>query len=382
MKILICGIDGYLGWALAQYLGRKGHRIFGIDNLSRRAMVYEVGGDSLIPIQTLQQRQKAFKDEIGDIEVLEFSLLDFNMLRQVLFMWMPDVVVNLGQMPSAPYSMIDFDHAAFTHSNNVLGNLALLYAMHEICPEAHLVKLGTMGEYGTPNIPIAEGYFEVEYKNKRDRIMYPRLPGSFYHATKVHDSVNIDFANRIWGVTCTDIMQGVVYGTRIPDMDVNEAFRTRFDYDGVFGTAINRFVVQSIEGHPITLFGKGHQKRGFLPLKDSMQCISIIIDNPPESGTYRVINQIEEVYDLTELADNVVLVAKEFGFNPTVANIENPRVEKEDHEYDVDHSTLLDLGYEPTSDMLSELRTMFEDLISFKDRVKKSAIMPTVAWRK
>jgi len=381
VRVLICGIDGYLGWPLAQFLGCKGHKIFGIDNLSRRKFVKKFGGNSLIPISSISKRQKVFRRFIGEIEILKFDMTNFNFLKSALIKFKPDVIVNLGQIPSAPYSMIDFKHASFTHFNNVIGNLSLLYAIYEVCPEIHLIKLGSMGEFGTPNIPIAEGFFEIEYKNKKDRVMFPRLPGSFYHATKVHDSINIDFANRIWGITCTDIMQGVVYGTNIGDIEFSE-FKTRFDYDGIFGTAINRFVVQAIKGFPITLFGKGHQKRGFLPLRDSIQCISIIIDNPPKNGKYRIINQFEEIYDLSELAKNVSIVAKEFGIETTISNIENPRIEKEDHEYNVDHNILLNLGYKPTSDMLEELKSMFKDLIPFKSKIDSSIIVPNIKWRK
>lgn len=710
MKVLICGVDGYLGWALAQYLTRKGHSVKGIDNLSRRKFVKEVGGKSLTKVYSVSKRKKHFKKYVGDIEIFQIDLRDYSALKKIIKKWTPDAIVNFGQMPSAPYSMIDYDHAVFTQNNNVNGNLSLIFAMKELCPDAHLVKLGcfddeteiltkngwkkfsdldekdavatrtednktiefkvpkkiydfdydgkmygvknnrldmlvtpnhrvftvkrsnrtygplkleipenifgrasvydisadwhddcpetielagrpvssvtamrflgwwiaegyassnrgiikqsrkyeekhkiwiddmvalatemdlpysiydekntecdvfsirdkhfanwliqfgnshtkylpsfvknlgktllrefietymlgdgskhhrglrsytkskqlsddiqeiglkcgwastisqkdegyvnsfsmsqychinhykekqndywqenyngkvycveigdghgiilvrrhgkpfwsgnTMGEYGTPEIPIAEGFFEIEYGGKKDRVMYPRLPGSFYHATKVHDSVNIDFANRVWGLTCTDIMQGVVYGTYIPGMEQSEVLKTRFDYDGVFGTAINRFVAQAIVGHPLTLFGKGHQKRGFLPLKDSMQCISLIIEKPPTKGEYRVLNQLEEVYDLTELAERVSQVASEFGLDTSISHIENPRVEKDDHFYEVEHSTLLSLGYKPTSDMMSELRVTFADLIPLKDRIVEKCILPNIKWRK
>jgi UDP-sulfoquinovose synthase len=282
-------------------------------------------------------------------------------------------------MPSAPFSMENFEAAAFTHNNNLIGTLAVLYAMRDVCPNAHLVKLGTMGEYGTPETDIPEGYYDIIFRGVKARHMFPRQPGSFYHATKVHDTINIEFACRVWGIKSTDIMQGVVYGTK----PFSEAIPTRFDCDAVFGTAINRFVTQAIVHHPITLFGRGHQKRGFLPLQDSMQCISLIIENPPKPGEYRTINQIEEVYDLTELAHKVTTIAEEFNIKAHPTNIANPRVEKELHRYEVDHNILTTLGYQPTSDMEAELRKMFNDLLPFKRRIEEcyNTMLPKILWR-
>lgn len=380
MRILICGIDGYLGWALAQYLKKKGHEIYGIDNLSRRKLVKKVGGQSITPITSLRKRIKEFKKLYGSIEIIKMDLAQHEELKYYLSRWRPDAIVHFAEMPSAPFSMKDYYYAKFTHDNNLSGTLSLLFAMKEVCPDVHLIKLGTMGEYGTPETDIPEGYYDIEFRGKKARHMFPRLPGSFYHATKVHDTVNVEFACRVWGLSSTDIMQGVVYGTR----PFENALITRFDCDGVFGTAINRFVAQAIVDHPITLFGKGHQKRGFLPLCDSMQCIDLIMQNPPKEGEYRTINQLEEVYDLTQLAENVIEIAQEFGFNPVVNNIVNPRVEKENHDYKVDHDTLFTFGYQPTSDMKAELRKMFEELIPFRKRIEKSydSLMPKIKWRK
>lgn len=379
MRVLICGIDGYLGWALAQYLSRKGYKVFGVDNLSRRKLVEQAGGQSIFPIPSLRSRKKQFKKLYGDIEIVKMDLRNHDRLKKLLKKWKPDAIVHFAEMPSAPFSMEHFEAASFTHNNNLIGTLALLYAMRDTCPDAHLVKLGTMGEYGTPETDIPEGYYDIIFRGIKARHMFPRQPGSFYHATKVHDTINIEFACRVWGIRSTDIMQGVVYGTKPFD----EALPTRFDCDGVFGTAINRFVTQAIVRHPITLFGKGTQQRGFLPLQDSMQCIELIIKNPPESGEYRTINQIEEVYNLTELANKVVLIAKEFDIQATPFNIDNPRVEKEVHRYKVDQDTLFSLGYQPTSDMEAELRKMFSDLLPYKKRIRAiyNSMMPKILWR-
>jgi UDP-sulfoquinovose synthase len=284
-------------------------------------------------------------------------------------------------MPSAPYSMIDARHAVWTQTNNVMGTLNLLFAMRDTCPDAHLVKLGTMGEYGTPNVDIPEGFFEIEYRGRRDKLPFPRQAGSFYHWSKVHDSNNIMFACKIWGLRSTDVMQGVVFGTRIDDTD-DPRLATRLDFDQSFGTAVNRFCCSAVIDHPLTLFGKGRQKRGFLPLRDSMQCLTLAIENPPEAGEYRVFNQFEEVYDVTELALKVQKVGRELGLDVDIRNLENPRAELDEHYYNPDHQHLFDLGYEPTHDVEAELRIMLHDLMTQRERIAhfRDQLIPDIRW--
>jgi len=294
----------------------------------------------------------------------------------------PDAVVHFGECPSAPYSMVDVHHASWVQHNNIIGSLNILFAIKDICPEAHLVKLGTMGEYGTPNVDIPEGFFTIEYRGRKDTLFFPRDAGSWYHQTKVHDSHNVYFACKNWGLRSTDIMQGVVFGTRIDEMGDDERMLSRLDFDEAFGTAINRFCCQAVIGHPLTLFGDGHQRRGFLPLRDSMQCLTIALENPPETGEYRVFNQFEEVYDLTELAEKVRKVGNELGLDVEIRHLENPRKELEKHYYNPDHQHLLDLGYEPTHDMEAELRIMLRDLMKYRARIeeKKDAVIPEIHW--
>jgi UDP-sulfoquinovose synthase len=258
----------------------------------------------------------------------------------------------------------------------------MLYAMKEVCPQAHMVKLGTMGEYGTPNIDIPEGFFTIDFRGKTDTLPFPRQAGSWYHQTKVHDSHNIMLACKIWGLRSTDIMQGVVFGTRIDEMGNDERLLTRFDFDQSFGTALNRYCAEAVIGHPLSPYGIGHQRRGFLPLRDSMQCLTIAITNPPEQGEYRVFNQFEEVYSITELAQKVKRVGDEFGLNVTISNIENPRQEMEEHYYNPDHKHLLDLGYQPTHDVEQELRIMLKDLMKYRERIeeKKEVLVPDIWW--
>jgi UDP-sulfoquinovose synthase len=278
--------------------------------------------------------------------------------------------------------MIDVHHATWVQTNNIVGTFHILFAMREFAPDAHLVKLGTMGEYGTPNVDIPEGFFEIEYRGRKDRLSFPRQAGSWYHWSKVHGSNNIMFACKIWGMRSTDIMQGVVFGTRIDEMGDDTRLLSRLDFDQSFGTAINRFCCQSVIGEPLTLFGKGHQRRGFLALRDSMQCLTLAVENEPAAGEYRVFNQFEETYDVTELAEKVKKVSDELGMGAEIRHIENPRKELEEHYYKPDHQNLLDLGYQPTHDMEAELRVMLADLAKYRDRIDavKDVLVPDIRW--
>jgi len=298
MRVFIAGVDGYLGWSLAQHLTARGHEVAGCDCYLRRDWVAETGSQSATPIARMTERLQAFRERYGrNLRFIRGNLTDYRFVWNFLRSFKPEAIVHLGEMPSAPFSMIDIDHCVLTQANNIIGTLNILHAMRDACPDAHLVKLGTMGEYGTPNVDIPEGFFEIEYRGRKDRLPFPRQAGSWYHQTKVHDSDNVMMACRIWGLRSTDVMQGVVYGTRIDEMGDDERLLTRFDFDQCFGTAINRFCAMAVAGVPIMPYGKGRQKRGFLPLRDSMQCLAIAIENPPEPGEYRVFNQFEEVYD-------------------------------------------------------------------------------------
>jgi len=383
MRVFIAGADGYLGWTLAQYLAARGHDIAGCDLFLRRKWVEEMNAQSATPIRSMKERLAAFKEQFNkELIFKKGDLQDYNFILKFLKEFEPEAIVHLGEMPSAPYSMIDVNHCIFTQVNNIVGTLNILYAMKEACPSAHLVKLGTMGEYGTPNVDIPEGFFEIEYRGRTDTLPFPRQAGSWYHQTKVHDSHNITFACRIWGLRSTDIMQGVVFGTRIDEMGDDDRLCTRFDFDQCFGTALNRFCAEAVIGHPLSPFGIGKQKRGFLPLRDSMQCLTIAINNPPKEGEYRVFNQFEEVYSITELVEKVKKVGGELGLDVKTSNMENPRKELEEHYYHPDHRHLLDLGYAPTHDVEQELRIMLQDLIVCKDRIiaKKDVFIPDIRW--
>lgn len=384
MRIFIAGVDGYLGWPLAQHLVERGHMVGGADALLRRDWVSEMESHSAIPIASIEERLDAFESRFGQqLHFRQGNFLDYAFVKSFLADFQPDAIVHLGEMPSAPYSMIDQEHCVFTQQNNVLGSLNILWAMREVCPDAHLVKLGTMGEYGTPNIDIPEGFFEVEYRGRRDTLPFPRQAASFYHWSKVHDSNNTMYACKIWGLRSTDIMQGVVFGTHIDAMGYDDdRLHSRLDFDQAFGTAINRFCCQAVIGHPLTIFGGGRQKRGFLPLRDSMQCLTLSIEHPPESGEYRVFNQFEETYTILELAEMVQEVGNELNLNVELSQYDNPRQEAAEHHYQPDRNHLIELGYEPSRDIRAEIRIMLNDLIPHRDRIleKRHILIPDIRW--
>lgn len=384
MRVLILGVDGYIGWALAQHLASKGHEVAGCDNYARRDWVAEMGSQSATPIARMTSRIGAFREHFNaNLRFYRGNITNYRFVWNLLRGFQPEAIVHLAEMPSAPYSMIDVDHCVYTHTNNVIGTLNVLYAMQDACPAAHLVKLGSMGEYGTPNIGITEGPLEItDPEGRKERVMFPKRPGSFYHLTKVHDTHNIEFTCRAWGLRSTDIMQGVVYGTRIPAMPNDDRMLTRFDSDQAFGTAINRFCAQAVTGEPLTVYGTGEQQRGFLPLQDSVACLQLAIEKPADRGEYRVINQFEQTYSVLELAQRVKSAAERQGIKARIALIENPRVEAVRHHYKPTHTKLLEMGYEPTTDMDSQLDLMIRDLIVHKKRIeaRSHAMAPDVRW--
>ena len=392
MKIIVFGADGYLGFPLSLHLLAKGHEVVGIDNLSRRRRVREVGSQSATPISDPFIRCAALREEFPSYQWRFTDLRDSVEVNYIFEKHQPDAVAHLGEIPSAPYSMMDIEHCNETMINNIVGTNNILFAMRKHARKCHLVKLGTMGEYGTPNIDIPEGFFDIEYRGRKDRLPFPRQAGSWYHQSKVHDSNNIMFACKIWGLKSTDIMQGVVHGIVTEDMmrpgdclekDVDSRLITRFDFDAVWGTALNRFCAQAIIGHDITPYGKGGQTRGYIALRDSIQCMTIALENPPDDGEYRTFNQYSECYSVNELAEHVVKVSGEQGIDAEIWHIENPRVEAEEHYYNPDSKELRKLGFKPTHTLDEELAITIGYLRQFKDRIesKRDQIKPTVDWR-
>jgi UDP-sulfoquinovose synthase len=383
MRILILGGDGYLGWPTAMRFSAQGHEVHVVDDYLRRRAHREAGTDSLTPIGAdLPARAAAWREVTGnEIGVTEGDLCDWEVTDEVFRATRPEAVVHYGEMPSAPYSMKDREHAVFTQTNNVVNTLNVLFAIQRHVPDCHLVKLGTMGEYGTPNIDIEEGYLEIEHKGRKDTLPFPKLPGSFYHLSKVHDSHNIHFACRVWGMRATDLNQGVVYGIETDETKLDERLLTRFDYDDVFGTALNRFCLQAVIGHPLTVYGAGGQTRGYLNIVDTLRCVELAVANPAERGEMRVYNQFTEEFSIRQLASLVQVAGAEAGLDVSIESIENPRVELEDHYYNPVHTKLLDLGLDPH--LLSEtlITSMFGAIGRYRDRVDPNHILPRDRWR-
>jgi UDP-sulfoquinovose synthase len=379
VKILVLGGDGYLGWPTALYLSRRGHQIGIVDNFARRGYDFEMGVDSLVPIVGLQKRIHRWQEISGlTIDAFIGDLTDANFVNETLDAFEPEAVVHFAEQRSAPYSMIDRKHAVYTQINNVAGTLNLLYAIAEKDRDIHLVKLGTMGEYGTPNIDIEEGFIEITHKGRTDVMPYPKQPGSFYHLSKVHDSANIMFACRIWGIRATDLNQGIVYGHDTEETVLHPELATRFDYDGVFGTVLNRFCVQAVTGHPLTVYGSGGQTRGTLNIIDTLACVELALQHPAEPGEFRVFNQFTETFSVSEMAE---LVASEYSGAAVIHHEPDPRVEKEEHYYRAAHTKLLDLGLVPHLLNSSTIQSILTVADRYKANVDVAAIRPTVEWR-
>ena len=381
MRILVLGGDGYLGWPTAMYLSARGHDVGVVDNFAKRRWEMELNVEPLMPIRTLHDRVKAWHEVTGkNIELFVGDLRSYELVRRAFEAFGPEAIVHYGEQPSAPYSMIDHSRAVFTQMNNLAGTLNVLWAMRELFPASHLVKLGTMGEYGTPNIDIEEGFIEIEYKGRKDVLPYPKQAGSFYHLTKVHDSHNILFACRAWKLRSTDLNQGVVYGIETDETGLDERLATSFHYDEVFGTALNRFCVQAVAGIPLTVYGRGGQTRGFLNIRDTLRCVELSILSPPQAGEYRVFNQFTETFNVLELAQMVKAQSEKLGLKVEIDHLKNPRVEAEQHYYNPQHTKLIELGLQPR--LLSDelLQSMVKRVQEHAHRIKKDIILPQVTW--
>ncbi|MGP4075217.1 NAD-dependent epimerase/dehydratase family protein [Halobacillus sp. K22] len=382
MRIIVAGGDGFCGWPTALYLSKQGHDVTIVDNLARRKIDDELHSNSVTPIASLEDRVAKWKEVTGNaIRTFIGDLNHYDFLREVFRQVKPEAFVHFAEQRSAPYSMIDREHAAYTQTNNVIGNLNVLYAIKEFAPECHLIKLGTMGEYGTPNIDIEEGYIEIEHKGRKDTLPYPKQPGSFYHLSKVHDSHNIMFACKIWGIRATDLNQGIVYGLHTEETKLDPMLVNRVDYDGVFGTALNRFANQAAIGHDITVYGSGGQTRAFLNIEDTVRCVEIAAENPADNGEFRVFNQFTEWFSVQELAERVQKIAHEEGLDTQVKKIENPRIENEDHYYNAVNTKLRDLGLEPHLLTDDVIRDILRTAVEHKDRIIVENVLPSITWK-
>ncbi len=383
MRVLVAGGDGFCGWPTALYLSAQGHEVFVADNYSRRGWDEELGTNSLTEISDLPTRVARWEETSGrEIGFASGDLTDERYVYEIVDRFRPDAFVHFAEQRSAPYSMIDRSHAVFTQVNNVVGNLNIVYAIGEIVPDCHLIKLGTMGEYGTPNIDIEEGYIKIEHNGRTDTLPYPKQPGSFYHLSKVHDSHNIHFACKIWGLRATDLNQGVVYNVETEETASDPVLVNRYDYDGIFGTALNRFCAQAASGNDITVYGGGGQTRGFIDIRDTVRCIELAANNPAERGEFRVFNQFTEQWSVQQLGELVAKVARTLDLEPNIAHLENPRVEKEEHYYKAANTRLIDLGLKPHLLNEETVEKLLLMAMENRDRIHPETFAPQVNWRR
>jgi UDP-sulfoquinovose synthase len=382
MRVIVFGADGYLGWPTALHLSAAGHEVVAADSLIRRRWDRLCGTESLVRIANMKRRVARWKAITG--RQIEWQPLDLCRLADttaVIARYRPDAVVHLAEQRSAPYSMISAPHAVETQVNNVVGTLNLLFALRDAAPGCHLVKLGTMGEYGTPNIDIEEGFIDIEHNGRHDRLPYPKQPGSFYHLSKVHDSHNIMFTCKAWGLKATDLNQGVVYGSGTPETDMHPELRTRFDYDDIWGTVLNRFCAQAAVGYPLTVYGKGGQTRGFLDIRDTVRCIELAVINPPERGEYRVFNQFTEQFSVAQVAERVCSARQAHGLQTQIQHLPNPRTDAETHYYNAKHDRLVDLGLVPHCLADSLIDRVIGLVEHYKNRIRQDLFVPRVDWR-
>lgn len=381
MRVLILGGDGYLGWPTAMNLSTQGHDIAVVDNYLRRNICREENTEALFNVPNLIERAKIWKERSGtNIDVFIGDLSDWVFVEKVFKQFVPDTIVHYAEQPSAPYSMLNRMAATNTIQNNLMVTANVIFATREFAPDAHIVKLGTMGEYGTPNIDIEEGWIDISHKGRDDRFLFPRQAGSLYHTTKIMDTDLLWFYVRMWGLKVTDLMQGPVYGIETSENSGIEELYPFFNYDELFGTVVNRFIVQAIIDYPLTVYGKGGQTRGYLDIRDTLQCVRLAIENPPSDGELRIFNQFVETFSVNELAEKVQSVGKQFGLNVKIKSLPNPRKEAEDHYYNPVHTGLLDLGLEPHYLTDEVLGRMMEIVLKYKNNVSQASIFRGVKW--
>lgn len=382
MRVLILGGDGYLGWPTAMHLSRQGHEVGVVDNYLRRKLARQTDSEALIDTPNLFEKSKRFESELGNlIQVFEGDCCDFSFLSNVFERFQPESLVHYAEQPSAPFSMIGFNEASQTLNNNLNSTLNVIWAVTKFCPNCHIIKLGTMGEYGTPNIEIEEGWIEIEKKGRKDTFLFPRQAGSLYHTSKILDTDLLWFYVRMYGLSVTDLMQGPVYGLITPETNLHSDLLPHFHYDDIFGTVVNRFLVQAIHGVPLTVFGKGGQTRGYLNLLDTLQCIELALDNPASKGELKIYNQFVEELSVNEIANRVVEAAVEIGLKTKKQHIENPRKESESHFYQPKHQALLELGLKPHYMTKEILVGMMGAILPHKDKIKSDRILPRVSWK-
>ncbi|MGD8335052.1 MAG: NAD-dependent epimerase/dehydratase family protein [Desulfobacterales bacterium] len=381
MRVLILGGDGYLGWPTAMHLSTQGHKVAVADNYLRRRLCREEKVDFLYAVPDLNERAVLWQSVSGHETAVHIGdLSEWDFIAQVFEKFEPEVIVHYAEQPAAPYSMLNRKAATLTLHNNLSVTANVIFAVREFCPDAHIVKLGTMGEYGTPNIDIEEGWLEVEHNGRQHMFLYPRQAGSLYHTTKIMDTDLLWFYVRTWGLRVTDLMQGPVYGIFTAESAQDERLLPFFNYDEIFGTVLNRFVVQAVAGYPLTVYGKGGQTRGYLNIKDTLNCVRLAVENPAETGELRIFNQFTETFSINDLAAKVKKAGKQLALKVEIEHIENPRIEAETHYYNPKHTGLLDLGLTPHYLSEKDLLEMMEFVRQYKARINKDQIYRNVKW--
>ncbi|ETX13460.1 NAD-dependent dehydratase [Roseivivax halodurans JCM 10272] len=383
MKVLILGGDGYIGWPTAMKLSATGHEVMAVDNYLRRRLMRDIDCEALFEVPNLHERARVWEESSGkSVEVRIGDLDDWSFISSIFEEFKPDSIIHYAEQPSAPYSMLDRRAARLTLDNNLGVTFNVIQAMAEYTPEAHLVKLGTMGEYGTPNIDIEEGWIEIEHKGRSDKFLFPRAAGSFYHTTKVLDTDMLWFYVRVWGLRVTDLMQGPVYGLATEESGEDDRLYSFLNYDEVFGTVLNRFMVQAVAGYPLTVYGRGGQTRGYLHLKDALQCVQLAVETPADKGELRVFNQFVETFSVNDLAELVRKSGERLGLQVEVKNLPNPRKEAEEHYYNPAHTGLIDLGLQPNKLTDEVVDHMMEITMRYRDQISTDRIFRGVKWKK
>jgi UDP-sulfoquinovose synthase len=394
MNILILGGDGYLGWPTAMYFSNRGHKVTVVDNYFRRNACRELNVEMLYPVPTLIERAKLWKKQTGnEIKVIIGDLTNPEIMRGLFdgrekyawaednaFSGTPESVIHYGEQPSAPYSLINYRYANITLSNNLLITNNLIFAIKDFSPDTHVVHIGTMGEYGTPNIDIEEGWLEIEHKGRKDKFLFPRQASSIYHTSKIMDTDLMWFGIRTWKLRMTDLMQGPVYGIETDESVIDERLRSFFNYDEIFGTVVNRFITQAVVGYPLTVYGKGGQIRGYLNIKDTLQCVYASAMNPAKKGELRIFNQIMETFSVNELAAMTRKVGQALGYQVEIEQKENPRKEAEEHYYNPTYQGLLEMGVTPHYLTDEVMAGMFKIVEQYKNNIKKDAIFRGYKW--
>ena len=392
--ILILGGDGYLGWPTAMYFSQRGYDVTVVDNYFRRNACTELDVGMLYPVPSLMERAKIWYELTGkEIKVVIGDLSDPEIMRsffsgRVEYSWavdkkftgIPETVMHYAEQPSAPYSLINYKYANITIYNNLLVTNNLMFALRDFSRGTHVVHIGTMGEYGTPNIDIEEGWLEIEHKGRKDKFLYPRQASSLYHTTKIMDTDLMWFGVRMWDLRITDLMQGPVYGIETPESAVNHKLRTIFNYDEIFGTILNRFIVQALVDYPLTVYGKGGQTRGYLNINDTLKCVHMSEKTAAQQGELRIFNQIMETFSVNQLADKVQHVGKALGYDVKINHMENPRKEAEEHYYNPTYQGLVEIGVKPhylTDEVMTGMMRVVE---RYKENIRRDVIFRGIKW--